>query len=486
MTASQRTLGDIATKAGAGFGTSGVRGLVSSLTPGLCMAYVGSFLSILGRAPPALLIGQDLRPSSPAIAQACHGAASRHGVATINAGPLPTPALAFAAETMGIPAIMVTGSHIPFDRNGLKFYRAEGEISKLDEQRIMACIVTTIDGDNATDSLPPVDPRPVDLYRQRYVTAFGQDALRGLRIGVYEHSSVARDFLHDVLSALGAVTTSLGRSDDFVAVDTEAVREEDRALARQWAATGAFDAVVTTDGDADRPLIADESGAWLRGDLVGLLCARELAAGTVVTPVNSTSALEASGLFAEVRRTRIGSPHVIAGMQRVTHHPVVGFEANGGFLLGSQALLAGGALAALATRDAVLPILLVLSAARRRGCSLSQLTRGLPERHSESGRLQNVDPAACRALLAAAEESEGALRRLFGEVPVALDRTDGLRATLASGDILHLRLSGNAPELRCYSEARNAEKAERQCGACLSRIAELLSGKSCRPAAGSD
>ncbi len=485
MTAGRKTLGEIAASAGAGFGTSGVRGLVSSLTPELCMAYAEAFLSILDRPPRALLIGQDLRPSSPAIADACHTAAQRLGIATINAGALPTPALAFAAQVMGIPAIMVTGSHIPFDRNGIKFYRAEGEISKQDESRILACSVT-LEPDGGTLPLPPADRAPLALYRERYLAAFGAGALSGMRIGVYEHSSVARDFLHQLLQALGAVTASLGRSDDFVAVDTEAVRPEDRVLARQWTAPGSFDALVTTDGDADRPLIADETGEWLRGDLVGLLCARELAAGAVVTPVNSTSALEASGLFAEVRRTRIGSPHVIAAMQQATHHPVVGFEANGGFLLASEARISGRTLAPLATRDAVLPILLVLTAARRRGLAVSRLTRGLPERHSDSGRLQNIDPAACRALIRAAETSDTGLRQLFGEVPVALDHTDGLRATLASGDILHLRLSGNAPELRCYSEARNAERAERLCGACLSRVAELLSGRSCLPAAGSD
>lgn len=470
-------LGEIAAAQGVGFGTSGVRGLVSHLTPALCAAYTSAFLSILESKPPSLLIGHDLRPSSPAIAQSCHGAAHQLGVRTINAGVLPTPALAHAAANMGCPAIMVTGSHIPFDRNGLKFYRAGGEISKHDEQLILACEVSLPLAEPPAAPLPPVDAGPLDLYVQRYRDVFGPDALQGLRIGIYEHSSVARDLLHQLLRALGAETRGLARSDSFVAIDTEAVRAEDRALARAWAADGELDAIVTTDGDADRPLIADETGQWLRGDLLGLLCARELAAGTVVTPVNSTTALEASGLFPEVRRTRIGSPHVIFGMERPVHLPVVGFEANGGFLLGSAAMVNGKPLAALATRDAVLPMLMVLVAARRRACAVSQLATGLPERHSFSDRLQEIDLGACRALLAAADATPDGMIRLFGEVPVAVDRTDGLRATLVSGDILHVRPSGNAPELRCYAEAATAETAERLCGACLSRLSGLLSGR---------
>lgn len=474
----KRSLSEIAAAQGAGFGTSGVRGLVSHLTPGLCAAYTSAFLSILESKPQSLLIGHDLRPSSSAIARSCHGAAHQLGIRTINAGVLPTPALAHAAQHMGCPAIMVTGSHIPFDRNGLKFYRAGGEISKQDEQLILACEVQLPLAAPPAAPLPAVDAVPLDLYVRRYRDVFGADALQGLRIGIYEHSSVARDLLHQLLRALGAETRSLARSDSFVAIDTEAVRSEDRALARAWAADGGLDAIVTTDGDADRPLIADETGQWLRGDLLGLLCARELAAGTVVTPVNSTTALEASGLFPEVRRTRIGSPHVIAGMESPVHLPVVGFEANGGFLLGSAATVNGKPLAALATRDAVLPMLMVLAAARRRACAVSQLASGLPERHSFSDRLQEIDPGACRTLLTAADASPEGMKRLFGEVPVAVDRTDGLRATLASGDILHVRPSGNAPELRCYAEAATAETAERLCVACLSRLSGLLTGRS--------
>ncbi|PZF78474.1 phosphomannomutase [Aestuariivirga litoralis] len=476
MSQGNRPLGGIAAEQGAGFGTSGVRGLVTSLTPGLCRAYAAGFLAMLGERPRGLLIGHDLRPSSPAIAAACHDAARARGVATINAGVLPTPALAFAAQEMGLPAIMVTGSHIPFDRNGLKFYRAAGEISKDDEQRILAASVDWPLDDAAPPPLPPPDGAAQSLYLARYRRAFGPAALAGLRIGVYEHSSVARDLLHEVLRALGAETVGLARSAGFVAIDTEAVRAEDRALALHWAGEQHLDAIVTTDGDADRPLVADETGTWLRGDMLGLLCAREIGAACVVTPVSSTTAIELSGLFRDVRRTRIGSPHVIAGMAQAQHRPVVGFEANGGFLLGSPAELGAAPLAPLATRDAVLPILLALSAARRAGRPLSSLMAELPRRHSFSDRLQDIDPARCRALLARAEETPAGLVELFGAPPQAVDRTDGLRATLPDGGILHVRLSGNAPELRCYAEAATAEEAERLCGTCLSRLQRLLSG----------
>jgi phosphomannomutase len=85
-------------------------------------------------------------------------------------------------------------------------------------------------------------------------------------------------------------------------------------LAREWSAQHGLDAILSTDGDSDRPLLADETGTWLRGDVLGVLCARALGLAAVATPVSSNSALELSGWFADVRRTRIGSPFVIEAM----------------------------------------------------------------------------------------------------------------------------------------------------------------------------
>ena len=87
-----------------------------------------------------LLVGYDLRLSSPQMAAACMSAAQEIGMTVENCGPLPHPALALRALTLKVPAIMVTGSHIPADRNGLKFYRPDGEIDKADEAGILSLL----------------------------------------------------------------------------------------------------------------------------------------------------------------------------------------------------------------------------------------------------------------------------------------------------------------------------------------------------------
>ena len=462
------------------FGTSGLRGLVAEMTDALCADYTGAFLAHLeagGARPAAVLIGRDLRPSSPRIARACAGAITARGIEAVDCGALPTPALALAAEARGLPAIMVTGSHIPFDRNGLKFYRAEGEITKADEAGMLARLGASTPGGGPEGGVV-ADGEAARLYLRRYLDFFAPGLLAGRRIGVYQHSAVGRDLLAEALSALGAEVVALGRTEQFVPIDTEAVRPEDEALARDWVAEHRLDALVSTDGDGDRPLIGDERGAFLRGDVVGVLAARYLGAEAVATPVSSNTLLELSGWFPRIARSRIGSPFVIAAMEELMAAGglVVGYEANGGFLLGGPVTGPSGAtLAPLATRDAMLPLLCVLAMAAEEGVALSALTAGLPARFTASDRLADFAPERSAALLAALAGEAAARARLLGAIgaeAVAVDLTDGVRMTLKGGEIAHLRASGNAPELRCYAEADDPARARAIVAALLGKAAE--------------
>ncbi len=376
-------------------------------------------------------------------------------------GVLPTPALARQALADGVPAIMVTGSHIPFDRNGLKFYRPEGEITKDDEAAILATAVDL--PDLGEPERAPESDQARQAYVQRNTDWFGGTPLAGRRVGLYSHSAAGRDVNRAVLEALGATVVELGRSESFVPVDTEAVSKADRESGRRWAAEYELDAILSTDGDGDRPLVADEQGEWLRGDVLGLLCARELGIRALAVPVSCNTAIEASGAFDEVLRTRIGSPYVLAGMAtlRERHDRVAGFEANGGFLLGTSVEADGQRLNALPTRDALLPALTVMVAAARRAMPLSRLVGELPARYTASDRLQDFPRETSQEMLAAWQAEPAAMRQALGlGSPIAaVDTTDGLRVTLEDGDIVHLRPSGNAPELRCYAEADSPERA---------------------------
>lgn len=485
----QISVSELMKQSGVAFGTSGARGLVSTMTDRVCYGYAMGFLRHLmvqknWQSGGVVALAGDLRPSTPRILAACAAAVRALGGTPEFCGFVPTPALAFHAMGAGVPAIMVTGSHIPDDRNGIKFYRPDGEILKDDEPGILAQLVDQGMWDETgmiADLTPLPEPRDiVPAYVARYVEVFGRDALTGCRVGVYQHSAVGRDILADVLRAMGAEVVPLGRSERFIPVDTEAVRSEDVALARQWAAEHRLDAIVSTDGDSDRPLMANEHGEWLRGDVLAMLCAAELGMHTVITPVSSNSVAELSGLFARVERTRIGSPFVIKAMQAALAQgrgPVCGYEANGGFLLGSDVERGGVRLGALPTRDAVLPIVAVLVTAR--GRSVSRLVADLPPRFTHSDRIQDFLPGRRDALMGWLTAEEGrdarldaAFRPVAGASLCGVDLTDGVRMRFANGHIIHLRGSGNAPELRCYSDATAPDVARALCRGALATVAE--------------
>ncbi|HIF9190441.1 TPA: phosphomannomutase [Photobacterium damselae] len=454
---------EVIKESGIQFGTSGARGLVEQFTANACAAFTHAFITSIQSqfAFQQVAIAIDNRPSSSMMAQACAKAIEQLGLEVIYYGVVPTPALAYVSMQDNVPCIMVTGSHIPFDRNGLKFYRPDGEISKADEQAILNA---TAEFETITD-LPvlTVSDKAANQYIERYTSLFDSQFLTGKRIGIYEHSSAGRDLYTSMFEALGAEVIALERSDEFVPIDTEAVSEADKQKAKNWSKEHKLDFIFSTDGDGDRPLAADENGDWLRGDILGLLCADVMNIEALAVPVSCNTAIESCERFNHVTRTKIGSPYVIAEFDALAkqYNSVAGFEANGGFLLGSDVLVNDKAIKALPTRDAVLPALMVLAAAKER--PIYDLVNSLPQRFTYSDRIQNFATEKSIAILKEAIENPAKFLSKIGLDNIGItivDITDGLRITLFNGDVIHLRPSGNAPEFRCYIESNNLESAQ--------------------------
>jgi len=480
------------------FGTSGVRGLVTEMTDRACALYTRAFLQYVKTRSEerTLSLAGDHRPSTPRILRAVAYAARREGFQIHHCGRVPTPTVTLHGMRRQRASLMVTGSHVPADRNGIKFNMPWGEVLKGDEEEISAGFLRlqteTEPGADPFDTggaLRPEhlqDPGPVDStardeYVRRYLTFFPAGCLQGLRVVFYQHSTVQRNLLPQILQELGADVEDVGWSDAFVPVDTEAVEEPERLAA--WVRASGADALATADGDGDRPLLVDEGGRVIRGDVLGILVASYLGADSVSAPVSCNTALEACGRFPETRRTRIGSPYVIESMQaaaRAGCRAVVGYEANGGFLTGTDLHSPDthAVLKALPTRDAALPILALLHQARREGTTLGDLVAGLPGRFTHSGLLRQIPTERSAALVRAFQERrEAAVEETFGALfgkPAGLDFTDGARIRFLSGEIVHLRPSGNAPEFRCYTEAHTQDRAEETNEMALRVLAERL------------
>ncbi|WP_428427023.1 phosphomannomutase [Pararhizobium sp.] len=456
------------------FGTSGLRGLSTDLNGPPAAVYATAFAHYLissGQAKPGdpILLGRDFRASSPEISAICAGALTRAGLTVLDCGTIPTPALALYGLELGAAGLMITGSHIPADRNGIKFYRPDGEISKIDEEAIGG------EADALMARSVPVDATPGQaadhsrqaeaLFLARNASILPAQALSGLKVGVYQHSTVARDLFVEVLTGYGADVIPLGRSADFIPVDTEAVSPATIGLLKAWAAEHRLDAIVSADGDGDRPLVSDETGLPLRGDLLGLIAAQFTGATVAVTPVTSNSGLERQpGL--SILRTRVGSPFVIEGMLEAVRNGktgVVGFEANGGTLTATDSIINGTTLRALPTRDSFLPALAVLSLAARSHKPLSALAADFALPVALSDRVENFPLETSAALMSHLRSGPDNLASFLAPIgkPETLSDIDGLRVTLTDRSVVHFRPSGNAPEMRCYAEAETVDQAKR-------------------------
>ncbi len=530
------------------FGTSGLRGRVRDITNLEAYASTRGFLAwAMAHAgvPPgsAVFIAGDLRPSTVAIVadedfrgdilSAVHRAIVDAGLSTGNLGLIPTPALVLYAMKRGAPGIMVTGSHIPYDRNGIKFTLPTGEVQKQHEAPILEAVRAARASEYGRPfaqsifdergmlrpehrlSLPEANAEAAAEYAARFTAAFPAGALAGRRVLVWEHSAVGRDLLCQVLGALGAVVVRAGRSDTFVPIDTEAVNKEmlDAVQALVDAHGGAqIEAVVSTDGDSDRPLVmAVENGRvrFIPGDIVGLLTASFLGVRHCAVPVNVNDAVDLWARDASISlvKTRIGSPYVVAAMREA------GWEGNGGFLTAVPlGVPGGGSLDPLPTRDALLPISCVLSASLGKGRSLLSLLETLPPRQGRSAVLHDYPMKAAAEIMAwltptgasvieahfadgsiRVRDADGAERVVEPGDPLAervqgfrshiahsftpaagfteverLNWQDGVRIRFQTGDVVHLRPSGNAPEMRLYVTADTAARAEEMLRACAS------------------
>jgi mannose-6-phosphate isomerase class I len=513
------------------FGTSGLRGLVKDITNLEAYVNVRGFLAWQAQTGDihkgaSVFTAGDLRPSTSAIVveegyrgdilQAVWRAVKDEGLVPVNLGRIPTPALTLYAMRRKAPSVMVTGSHIPFDRNGIKFSRPAGEVMKADEQPILAAVAAARRAEYErsfeqspfdergmlrTESRveqPAEDESAAEEYVRRYISAFPAGALAGMPVLVWEHSAVGRDLLGRVLSGLGARVSAAGRSDTFVPVDTEAVTDEMLALVQQLVdANGgeSLAAVVSTDGDSDRPLVFSVrhgKAAFIPGDILGLQAARFLGVRHVAVPASVNDAVEefcrAGGI--PLARTKIGSPYVIAALKEA------GWEGNGGFLTGASLSVPGGStLEALPTRDALLPIL----------CGLASSLRidDLPRRFGQTAVMRDFPMTAAKeimrwltpqdASLVEATFAAGVIRvrgsggderslstaeplaEEIGGIHAAVGRyflpedgfpevasinwVDGVRVRFTSNDVAHFRPSGNAPEMRFYAVADTPERA---------------------------
>ena len=432
------------------FGTNGVR-----FVPGI--SHDLDFVINLGEAlgtyfeSGEVLLGQDGRLSSPALANAAVSGLLSSGRDVAEAGLVPTPALQYGVRTMGLRGgVMVTASHNPPRYNGLKVSGSDGvEIPHLDEQRIEKIYFdksqTKADWKSVGEARQ--EPSVVRAYLKGIISKVDVKAIADRKFTVVMDlgngaQSVAAPYL---VESLGCKLITLNSVVDgnFPGRGPEPTPDTLKDLSAAVRSVGA-DLGVAYDGDGDRSLFCDENGRVLWGDQSGCLVAdfvlTKHRGGTVVTSVASSQAIEsvAKKHGANVIRTKVGSVEISRAM--LERDAVFGFEENGGCLYQPH----------IPVRDGGMTTALMLECLAGRGMSFSKILSFVVPRYYQAKTKVEVNRKSVDSVMRAVE------RQAKGEV----ERVEGLKIWTGEHSWVLVRASGTEPIVRIFGESETQEAAD--------------------------
>jgi phosphoglucosamine mutase len=321
------------------FGTDGVRGVANrELTPELAykIGRCGGYVLAGKAARPKVVIGMDTRISGPMLEAALTAGLLSIGADVIRLGVVTTPAVAFLTRLLDADAgVMISASHNPVADNGIKFFGADGyKLSDETELKIERLL------DAERDELPrpegggigTVATDEATKYRYlEYLKTTVKHSFAGLRIVMDCAHGAAYELAPRIFRELGAEVIAIGAEPDGLNINDGVGSTHPEHLIAQVKAHGA-DLGLSYDGDADRLIAVDETGAEVDGDFILLICgeamrrAGRLSHDTIVTTVMANigffKAAETLGL--RTARTAVGDRYVMEEMRR------------GGFNLGGE------------------------------------------------------------------------------------------------------------------------------------------------------
>ena len=329
------------------FGTDGVRGVaLTELTTDFAAALARAATDVLGGG--RWLIGRDTRESGEALEAAVAAGLAAGGADPVSVGVVPTPALAWMAEHLGVPAAMITASHNPWTDNGVKVFAAGG--TKLPDD-VEGAIEGRLRADVHHPGVDVVrDPAAIDGY-VRHLLAL-HSSLEGMRVVLDCANGAMSRVAPRVFSELGADVVVLHADPDGRNINLECGATHTASLQAAVVAEGAA-VGLAFDGDGDRVIAVDHLGRVVDGDrliALGALQLREegrLPTGTVVVTVMSNlgfhRAMQAAGI--EVQTTAVGDRYVLEALEAGGHG--IGGEQSGHIIYRDLATTGDGLLAGL-------------------------------------------------------------------------------------------------------------------------------------------
>jgi phosphoglucosamine mutase len=438
------------------FGTDGIRGRVGSegMSPEMAMKLgwaAGMVLKQVSNAP--VIIGKDTRISGYLFESALEAGFAAAGVDVRLLGPMPTPAIAYIAKTFGaVSGVVISASHNPYYDNGIKFFNGEGrKLNDELEQAIEAmmdepliCVPSQLLG--KVSRINDAAGRYIEFCKSTMEHGY---RLNGLKIVVDCANGATYQVAPHVFSELGAEVIVIGNTPNGLNIN-DGVGATDPAALQRSVLREKADLGIALDGDGDRLILVDHTGAVLDGDdiLFIIMSGQDVPVKGVVGTVMSNMGLEnycrKQGI--DFHRTPVGDRHVMEKL--ISEGLNYGAEPSGHVLC----------LDKIPTGDGIVSALQVLSVLVKRKVGLNALKQGFIRYPQElvnvrlAKKIKALDDVRIVTAIAEAEAQLGKDGRLL------------------------IRLSGTEPLIRIMVEGRDAVQVKQIVTQLESLVIEVYGG----------
>jgi len=445
------------------FGTDGIRG-TANVEPVTAetMVRLGRALGAWTRREVGrcrVVIGRDTRRSGDMLESALTAGLCAAGADVLQAGALPTPAVALLTREFAAAAgVVVSASHNPAADNGVKLFAHDGfKLPDAVEVEIEGLMAGGADAPPAATGAEIGTAVRVEDASARYVDAMiatvpSLASLRGVRVVLDCAHGAAYRVAPEVFRVLGASVVALGVDPDGDNINQDAGALHPETLQARVVAEQAH-LGMAFDGDADRVVLVDETGTVVDGDeilaMLGLerLVAGTLPSATVVATVMSNLGLEVAlqAKGGRLVRTQVGDRYVVEAM-RQGGYPVGG-EQSGHIILLEHSTTGDGVLAAL-------QVLRLMVETGRPLSELRQRMRRFPQ------SLVNVRVAR---------------RRELQELPRVQETIQRITAAMGERGRVLVRYSGTEPLVRVMVEGEEADRVRAYAEEIAAAVAEAAS-----------
>jgi phosphomannomutase len=428
-----------------------VRGLVGEELDESLATDLGAAFAKLMRAEGArqVVLGHDMRDSSPALAAAFAGGVTSQGLDVVRIGLSSTDQLYFAAGLLDCPGAMFTASHNPAAYNGIKLCRAGAK-------PVGADTGLSLISDDVIAGVAKYDGPPGTVADRDVLADYGAylrslvdtSGLRPLRVAVDAGNGMAGHTAPAVLGPIGSITLLplyFELDGSFPNHEANPLDPANLVDLQKFVVAVGADIGLAFDGDADRCFVVDERGRpVLPSTVTSLVAARELGREIGATVIHNVITSRA---VPELVTERGGTPL----RSRVGHSYIKAMMADTGAIFGGEHSAHYYFRDFWGADSGMLAALYVLAALGEQRRPLSELTADY-QRYESSGEInfKVADASYC----------VDAVLKSFGGRIQSIDHLDGVTVDLGDGSWFNLRSSNTEPLLRLNVEGRSAEDVE--------------------------